>query len=61
MIEQFDWLKEEIVHRKHDLGFIGHSADVVNHACDMLSDVIDRKYELTGRYWITRTLKVQEG
>ena len=54
MIEEFDWLKEEIVHRRHDLGFMGRTEDVVEHACDMMNDLIDRKNEQTGKQKLDR-------
>ena len=40
VIQACDWLKNEIINKKRDLAFIGRTCDAVDHACQLLSDVI---------------------
>lgn len=46
MITDFDWLKVEVVQRRRDLGFIGNTVDVVEHACEMLKDVVKEEQRI---------------
>ncbi|XP_067134379.1 glycerol-3-phosphate acyltransferase 1, mitochondrial-like isoform X1 [Centruroides vittatus] len=36
LVQSLNWLKEEIINRKRDVGYSGNSADVIKHACNLL-------------------------
>ena len=38
MVKSFDWLKDEVISRGHDVSFAGDTVDVLFHAQHMLGD-----------------------
>ena len=38
LLKSFEWLKDEVIGRGHDVSFVGDAADVLFHAQHMLGD-----------------------
>ena len=38
LVKSFDWLKDEVISRGHDVSFVGDTVDVLFHAQHMLGD-----------------------
>lgn len=36
LVQSLNWLKDEIINRKRDVGFSGNSVDIIKHACNLL-------------------------
>ena len=43
VVARFDWLKQQVLDRGHDLGFSGRSWEVIAHAQQLLGDHLIKK------------------